>query len=358
MSPRYTGARYPALHPPPPRKKTGEQVHTLGSTKQHTHSALIPPPPKKNLSTLPPRTVPRIPIFTFCSSVLTTLSAHPRRSSDRRVVMASQVDVAPAGGAAAARRVWHPADGETPLQMTHAWAVKEQGRDTSQDQPWDVDWWLAGAEVYVYALSGLWLVPKVLVFVPLLFLLQWPAVFVIWVYGMSFQWSTDAVDRTTGGFRVMVALFWLLFLPAALVAFLSYLLDCVVYYLFGVLYCTLTFGWCRLARSFRALAPYRGGPGLLWHFTDVIVALTGQCIRNGLLESTWKMSVMWTVLPWLKYWINANPFVYDLSERFVQQITTSMQDMALEEVPLQLSLAACLPATPNNGVVHMSRAKH
>ena len=31
----------------------------------------------------------------------------------------------------------------------------------------------------------------------------------------------------------------------------------------------------------------------------------------------------------IQYFMNCNPLVYDLSERFVQQISTSMQDMSL-----------------------------
>ena len=33
-------------------------------------------------------------------------------------------------------------------------------------------------------------------------------------------------------------------------------------------------------------------------------------------------------MPWMKYFWNVNPWVYDLDERFVQQISTSMKDMA------------------------------
>ena len=33
-------------------------------------------------------------------------------------------------------------------------------------------------------------------------------------------------------------------------------------------------------------------------------------------------------MPWLKYFWNVNPWIYDLDERYVQQISTSMKDMA------------------------------
>merc|ERR1719433_1514422 len=34
----------------------------------------------------------------------------------------------------------------------------------------------------------------------------------------------------------------------------------------------------------------------------------------------------------MKYYINCNPWIYDLDERLVQQISTSMQDMTLPEI--------------------------
>ena len=37
-------------------------------------------------------------------------------------------------------------------------------------------------------------------------------------------------------------------------------------------------------------------------------------------------------LPWIKYYIHTNPLAYNLGERFVQQISTSMDDMPVLEV--------------------------
>ena len=38
--------------------------------------------------------------------------------------------------------------------------------------------------------------------------------------------------------------------------------------------------------------------------------------------------MMWLLMPWMKYFWNANPWVYDLDERYVQQISTTMKDCA------------------------------
>ena len=36
------------------------------------------------------------------------------------------------------------------------------------------------------------------------------------------------------------------------------------------------------------------------------------------------------VTPWLKYYLNANPLIYPLEERFIQQISTSLKDIGVD----------------------------
>lgn len=64
----------------------------------------------------------------------------------------------------------------------------------------------------------------------------------------------------------------------------------------------------------------------------MMVCSLGQVNRNGIFECS--KCFMGTVLlmPWLKYFVNANPFVYPLQERFVQQISTSLDDCGLHKV--------------------------
>ena len=35
------------------------------------------------------------------------------------------------------------------------------------------------------------------------------------------------------------------------------------------------------------------------------------------------LAVMWLFMPWLKYFINCNPYIYDLNHRLCQQISTA-----------------------------------
>jgi hypothetical protein len=73
-----------------------------------------------------------------------------------------------------------------------------------------------------------------------------------------------------------------------------------------------------------------------------MVCALGHTLRNGTLEFALSFTIMILAVPWLKYFVNANTFVYDLKERFVQQISTSMQDMPIGGLP---------PPSPTPGLI-------
>ena len=53
------------------------------------------------------------------------------------------------------------------------------------------------------------------------------------------------------------------------------------------------------------------------------------CLRRMLspVEVAFQLSTMVLVMPSLKYWMNTNPWAFDLTQRYVQQISTTGQDM-------------------------------
>eukprot|EP00613_Pedinella_sp_CCMP2098_P019316 CAMPEP_0171692548 /NCGR_PEP_ID=MMETSP0991-20121206/6138_1 /TAXON_ID=483369 /ORGANISM="non described non described, Strain CCMP2098" /LENGTH=330 /DNA_ID=CAMNT_0012280865 /DNA_START=627 /DNA_END=1619 /DNA_ORIENTATION=+ len=116
---------------------------------------------------------------------------------------------------------------------------------------------------------------------------------------------------------------------------MSYTLDCFFYYAFSWPYfagrCCFSSKKVSFSASCKAFAPYRGGPSVVWHLNDVLVALLGQVHRQGWVEGAFKLAGGVTFIPWLKYFVNCNPYIYQLEERFIQQITTSMQDMPLAD---------------------------
>ena len=111
---------------------------------------------------------------------------------------------------------------------------------------------------------------------------------------------------------------------------MSLVLDYVFYYLFGGLFFLL---FVRDVKQYRAsqkvIAPYRGGTILV---EDIFVASMGQCLRNGTMEHALSFATMLTVMPWVKYYVNANPLIYPLEERFIQQISTSLKDIGVDVV--------------------------
>lgn len=52
------------------------------------------------------------------------------------------------------------------------------------------------------------------------------------------------------------------------------------------------------------------------------------------------------ILPWLKYYMNVNPWIFNLDHRFIQQITTNLSDLG--------------PVEHSSGIGReiISRAKH
>jgi len=176
-----------------------------------------------------------------------------------------------------------------------------------------------------------YLLTKMLIlFIPL-FIVTLPIAILARIYAAFLPTPTDKVKRAAPGF----ALFVLLSSPFVLVVLvfvaLSRASDGFFYYLFGVPYMLLSKdGWGRRKRSIATIRPYMGGPRI--RILDVLVCALGHTLRNGFLEWCWCFAVMIIAIPWMKYWVNANTLVYDLSERYVQQISTSMTDCGVDSV--------------------------
>jgi len=113
-----------------------------------------------------------------------------------------------------------------------------------------------------------------------------------------------------------------------------------MHFCFGVLFWVCR-GCPSLAKSREAIAPFRSGPSLLRYvWTDVYNCLAGQSLRHyrkgaccshtrGAFVIAWHFTVMIMIMPTVKYWMNANFWVYQLGLRYVQQISTSMADLGV-----------------------------
>ena len=214
-------------------------------------------------------------------------------------------------------------NGEHKHTNEHAHSIKSRGDDTSIDQVWDVDPKLAFNDSYVMFTTKVYLFPKLaLLWLPT-FLLTLPYAALAHCYGSCLPMPTDHVRRGAG-FHVCLLVARILFIPTFVLAFVSLALDCLFYYLFGGVFFVLFGSMKQYKASQKIIAPYRGGRIL---FSDIFVSSMGQCLRNGTMEHALSFATMLTVMPWVKYYINANPLIYPLKERFIQQISTSWHDL-------------------------------
>eukprot|EP00418_Pyrodinium_bahamense_P018264 CAMPEP_0179124908 /NCGR_PEP_ID=MMETSP0796-20121207/59049_1 /TAXON_ID=73915 /ORGANISM="Pyrodinium bahamense, Strain pbaha01" /LENGTH=590 /DNA_ID=CAMNT_0020823587 /DNA_START=47 /DNA_END=1819 /DNA_ORIENTATION=+ len=236
-------------------------------------------------------------------------------------------------------------NGESEAQMVHARAIKAAGGvslagnfgpgipeskrcDTSIDQDWPIDASACArrSDFYVVITTGVWLGVKIPIFaVPMLVSHVLPML-VVRLYMSVLPDGTDRVSRSCA-FYALYALALVLAVPAIVLIFLSYVLDCIAYYSFSLFFCTCTWRWLRAMDSFEKIRPYREGPSFADHLPDLFVALVGQTSRQTVFETTYMLACMWLLIPWLKYYVNCNPWIYDLNHRLCQQISTEMADL-------------------------------
>ena len=138
----------------------------------------------------------------------------------------------------------------------------------------------------------------------------WPILFVVFLplclffalVNVLLPTPTESLHKWNH-FGCFMAISYVLVLPVLPVVFISLFLDYTFYYIFGILWCTMTCRWSAYSRSMAALAPFKGGPSVWAHLGDYLVALSGQVCRRG----PWWMASAQTFgvmgLPWLKYWL-------------------------------------------------------
>mmetsp|Transcript_30910 Transcript_30910/g.81169 ORF Transcript_30910/g.81169 Transcript_30910/m.81169 type:complete len:568 (-) Transcript_30910:336-2039(-) len=237
------------------------------------------------------------------------------------------------------KRMW--LNGESAEQMAHARAIKaaggvslnpEDGNDTSRDQAWPLNptGRVKCADKYVLITTVLWMAPKIMVLALPMLILHVPPMLVVRCTIASVPDGTERIRRTRGFYAVFTLTF-ALSLPAMLLAFVSLILDYIVYYIFSILYMVCLWRWKQTCASFEKIRPYRNGPSILLHLPDFFVCAMGQCSRQALGETLYMIACMWLLMPWLKYYMNCNPFVYDLDSRLCQQISTTMEDLGTED---------------------------
>jgi len=225
-------------------------------------------------------------------------------------------------------------NGETFCQMRHAHNLSKTQPDTSKDVEWEVNSFEAITDKYCMVTTYTFFGLKILLFGIPLILFAFPIILAAWFYGLRLPEKSDRVSRNCG-FYTFYTLLLPFTMPFIIVAAIAFVFDSVFYFMFSVPWylfrrcCGRNTG---LIDGYAYINRYRGGPSIFRYLPDVFVALVGQTLRQGIKESTGKLAFMVILLPWIKYYINTNPWLYSLDERFIQQITTSMNDMEVPKV--------------------------
>jgi hypothetical protein len=189
---------------------------------------------------------------------------------------------------------------------------------------------LAWKDVCVWTWTIFWLAPKILaLFIPMYFLSLLPLL-ITYIYTTCQRGGLKQLERN-GTFWAVLVFSFSLYIPVLVLAAVSLLLDYVMYYLFGFCFTLFTWRWSQCWKSHRVIDPYRGGPSVIVP-TDIFCCIAGQTMRHGCHGTMYNVTVMWLLIPWLKYFWNCNPWVYDLDERYIQQISTSMEDLGTPDM--------------------------
>lgn len=237
-----------------------------------------------------------------------------------------------------------PKKGETAAQMQHVAEVAARKMNTSIDEDWEVNP-PACADYYVIIVMLVVWLPKFLAFVLVLLVLLAPPVAVNYLYTLSLPQPLHKISLDGVGWKFHVLSQWLLSLPAQIFVALSYTIDILLMAIFGSLYCTASCGWARYFHNRKITGIYAGGPNLYAHFEDCVAVASGMVFRQGYFEFLRCFSFMFLVNPWVKYWLMANIYVYNLGERYINQVGQAMDDMDIVDIDTNFHKA-------------ISRAKH
>mmetsp|Transcript_60982 Transcript_60982/g.113158 ORF Transcript_60982/g.113158 Transcript_60982/m.113158 type:complete len:433 (-) Transcript_60982:361-1659(-) len=228
------------------------------------------------------------------------------------------------------------ANGETRAQMEHARELKDLVSDTSVDQEWKVNNAYRINDCYVLVTTAMWSLIKIPLMVLPMFFSALPICILARCFAACLNTPTDEVKSGRCTLFLICLPFVLFYMFLALLVFLF---DCFMYYLFSLPFFALRVACCgccfvKPCTSYSTVRPYTWGPFVFTHITDLLVALVGQVLRHGVINSAWRCAVMVVLIPWMKYYMATNSWIYNLEERFVQQISTSLADLPLEDVSL------------------------
>lgn len=229
-------------------------------------------------------------------------------------------------------------NGETRAQMRHAAKIVEDAVPTSPvNKRWVRE---VGPEAdfkdgFVFVTTVLWLFAKVLLLGLPVALASLPPIGSAWLFAVVEAQNSQGLHHVEFSLAFVITI--LLSMPLLAMALVSLLLDVGLYYLLSVLYCTCSCRWRAMLRGQEVLAPFKHGPSIIWHLPDLFKALAGQCWRHGWPAMLHMVTCTVLFVPFVKYYVNCNPWIYDLKLRKNEQCSEELRSGP----PTQLAGICC-----------------
>lgn len=195
------------------------------------------------------------------------------------------------------------------------------------------------------------MLPKLILFAVPILLFNFLPVWIARLYAATLPPGTDRVMRSYY-FYFIFSIAFIVSLPAIPFILASLILDYAVYYVFSLLYCFFLCRWSDAFASQEKIRPYRNGPWILPRIPDFFICIVGHTARHGFFETMYMVSAMWLLMPWLKYYICCNPWIYNLDHRLCQQISTSMADCGSADEVAKTSQSIISQAVQHKAKAH------
>jgi len=224
-----------------------------------------------------------------------------------------------------------PERGETDGLVRHMKMISDSKVDYSKDQDWEIHPF-GCFDVFLLGTFALGVFISIVPLGLMIFVFLLPPTLMNYCYFKGISPGTAELDRASCGWKAHVFGQFVLSLFAQMLIFLQLMISVLLMQFIGIIYCTLTCRWAQYRRNLKHLQPYNNGPCLYSHFADCVAATGGQMVRQGYCEFIISFVMMFSVNPWVKYWLSANPYLEDLGERFITQIGPSMHDIPLKQL--------------------------
>ena len=177
------------------------------------------------------------------------------------------------------------------------------------------------AEDYFSMFVSLFIVPFGILMYFALWILTLPNFIIAHLYLASFAKPLKMIARTNGYYLFSVFQF-LLALPSLVLIFVYWIYLLLLIVPSTLLFSILTWRIANVSSNWTTLKDMRQSTGFTWN--DILVSLMGAMYRQGLGEFVFYFPAVVVIVPVLKYLFTCNPFLHNLSAKYINQWTVPL----------------------------------